>query len=83
VQEELALWDLVPSGPLDGSVCFFPCSDEKLSGLSTLSWTPLPFCDRNLKTIGKQKNWKKHGTTRDQKELRQRKVATLPSKDTE
>ena len=33
VQEELALWDLTPSGPLDGSLCFFPGSVEAIAGI--------------------------------------------------
>ena len=33
VQEELALWDLTPSGPLDGSICFFPGPEEEIAGI--------------------------------------------------
>lgn len=34
VREELALWDLKPAGPLDGSVCFFPGPEDVIKGMS-------------------------------------------------
>ena len=70
VQEELALWDLTPSGPLDGSLCFFPGSVEAIAGiyrflrvLRKLLDIPLP-----------QQKWRKLGITPVPKELPQRRA---------